>query len=314
MTSSYFVDIIPLSPRDFCVEMVPMLNRCTRSLLVSRRTFVDCRSDTNSSRINNGDESLSFLLFTITMITTSMMIRSATRRARVLVDRVGKTSLPSPNQLVPCATKLHFSTIGSGDGIGSSEEHFNVHPVPLPALAYADYDDDDDDGDDDETCSESTSHSYLFIPDDKSETPSVVKSHDVTCSTLVAGGGNSGHGPTSSHPYPAPSTVESQMAGPIRKVGGGGGGGGRHRCPKCGTTVTFRCDYEENTFYCASCSGWFVANPNLIVGNEGQNSEGDGSPYDEFMAKNGSKNVDAPDILMRHVSLDTFFLHYSFFS
>jgi hypothetical protein len=263
-------------------------------------------SDRNSSRINDEDESLSFLLFTIIMTTTSMMLRSATRKARILVDRVGTTSLPSTNQLVPCTTKLHFSTKGSGDGFGSSEEHFNVHPVPLPALAYDDYDDYDD-----ETCSEPSSHSYLFIPDDKSETPSVVKSHDVTCSTLVAGGGTSGHGPTSSHPYPAPSSVDAQMAGPIRKVGGGGGGG-RHRCPKCGTTVTFRCDYEENTFYCASCSGWFIANPNLIIGNEGQNSEKDGSPYEEFMAKNGSKKVGAPDILMRHVSFDTFFLHCSF--
>lgn len=56
-------------------------------------------------------------------------------------------------------------------------------------------------------------------------------------------------------PYPPPSSG--------RKIGNGGGsGGGRHRCPKCGTFVTFRhTDFDENTFYCAACSGWFVVSP-----------------------------------------------------
>jgi len=46
--------------------------------------------------------------------------------------------------------------------------------------------------------------------------------------------------------------------------GGGGGGSGKHKCPKCGMNVTFKhSDFEENTFYCATCSGWFlVANSN----------------------------------------------------
>jgi hypothetical protein len=237
-----------------------------------------------------------------------MMFRTASRRARLLLDRVGKitsTGLRSNNEIIATS----FST-KQGDLIGSAfqeNHHLNLHPVPLPAVAY---DDSDDYDNDDETCTNNESMkpmSYLFVPDDKSMKPRVVKDrHDVTCSTFVSGGGNAGRGPTSSNPYPAPSSAEAQKAGPIRKVGGGGGGSGRHRCPKCGTTVTFRCDYEENTFYCASCSGWFVANPNIVVGNE--SNEGDGSPYEEFMAKNGSKKVDAPDILMRHVSVDTFFL------
>lgn len=274
---------------------------------ISDRKFF---SDQNEDLINLQHFCCQLILYAMT--TTSMMLRSATRRALTFADRVGKTNLPRTNQLVPGVSKLHFSTkhgVDIGPSVSETED-FHVHPLPLPAVAYEDYDDDYEDDFDDETCSESASHSYLFIPDDNSETPSVVKGPDVTCSTLVAGGGNSGHGPTSSHPYPAPSSVESQKAGPIRKVGGGGGGG-RHRCPKCGTSVTFRCDYEENTFYCASCSGWFVANPNSISAAEGNTSEGDGSPYKEFMAKNGSKQGEAPDILMRHVSVDTCFLYSS---
>ena len=44
---------------------------------------------------------------------------------------------------------------------------------------------------------------------------------------------------------------------------GSGGSGGRYRCPKCGSFVSFRHeDFEENTFYCATCSGWFLVTSN----------------------------------------------------
>ena len=66
-------------------------------------------------------------------------------------------------------------------------------------------------------------------------------------SNMVTGG-------ASSSPYPPPSRHTKNKSG--------GGGGTRHRCPKCGTFVTFRhTDFDENTFYCASCSGWFVVSP-----------------------------------------------------
>jgi hypothetical protein len=110
-----------------------------------------------------------------------------------------------------------------------------------------------------------------------------------------------------------PSTIHNgsnPQAGSIsyRKAGGGGGGTGRHRCPKCGATVTFRCDFEENTFYCASCSGWFFANPETIQARAaGGGNIGDGSSYEEFLAKNGPKKTSTPgtepEILMQHVSI-----------
>lgn len=48
-----------------------------------------------------------------------------------------------------------------------------------------------------------------------------------------------------------------------------GGGNGRYRCPKCGTFVTFRhINFEENTFYCATCSGWFMVTPSTSTVSE----------------------------------------------
>jgi hypothetical protein len=95
------------------------------------------------------------------------------------------------------------------------------------------------------------------------------------------------------------SSASSPLVSTFRKNGGGGGSGGsgtgRHRCPKvrlyiiyiyihwkhdygmidththnlsplyfhqCGTFVTFRHgDFDENTLYCAACSGWFILHP-----------------------------------------------------
>jgi hypothetical protein len=66
-------------------------------------------------------------------------------------------------------------------------------------------------------------------------------------------------------------------------IGGGGGGSGRALCPKCGTRVTFQHpEFEENSFYCASCSGWFVINANTAIGKD--------------------SSVQIPNILMQKVS------------
>lgn len=44
--------------------------------------------------------------------------------------------------------------------------------------------------------------------------------------------------------------------------GGGGSKDGRIKCPKCGQHVLFQhADFEENTFYCATCSSWFLVTP-----------------------------------------------------
>uniref|UniRef100_A0A7S2PEW0 AAA+ ATPase domain-containing protein n=1 Tax=Leptocylindrus danicus TaxID=163516 RepID=A0A7S2PEW0_9STRA len=55
---------------------------------------------------------------------------------------------------------------------------------------------------------------------------------------------------------------------------------GKYRCPKCGTSCAFRHnEFEENTFYCATCSGWFVvtqSSSNSNSSNGGDTSSGFG--------------------------------------
>ena len=212
-----------------------------------------------------------------------------------------------------------------------SEDSFPPIPQPLPAVAY-DYLDDkyDDETFEAATPSPTVSHGVnnVFGSSDvkglsrRNPTGATVGSRDANFNEQLdpftasaANGGNGSDGPTTtSRPYPSPTDTDGSSKGSIsyRKAGGGGGGGGgtgRHRCPKCGTTVTFRCDFEENTFYCASCSGWFVASPDTI---DATSANEDGSSYEEFLAKNNGHNKQTtagaggaaadPEILMRHVS------------
>ncbi|KAL3942361.1 MAG: hypothetical protein SGBAC_003427 [Bacillariaceae sp.] len=233
------------------------------------------------------------------MTASSLMLRSATRRSFTLTDRVGKTWLASSSK--PLSRAAEFST-KSGDGVmGEVNSHIH-HPVPLPAIAY-DYDYDDDDYELEQDTSNSATNFASLSSDSKSKTPRLLHTLEPESSALVTGGGKAGP-PTMANPYPAPSSIGAKTAGPIRKVGGGGGSGSNLRpdCPKCGATVTFRCDFEESTYYCASCSGWFLANPSTIIGSDGKMHEG-GSVYDEFIARTGG-GTKQPDMLMRRVTDD----------
>eukprot|EP00529_Nitzschia_sp_RCC80_P009625 CAMPEP_0113488912 /NCGR_PEP_ID=MMETSP0014_2-20120614/26261_1 /TAXON_ID=2857 /ORGANISM="Nitzschia sp." /LENGTH=791 /DNA_ID=CAMNT_0000382639 /DNA_START=181 /DNA_END=2554 /DNA_ORIENTATION=+ /assembly_acc=CAM_ASM_000159 len=221
---------------------------------------------------------------------------------------------PSMSSTTPTSTAQQ-----ANDG---GRSFYHNYPQPMPAVAYdtdyyESYHDDDTEGYDD-ACGEYPQHTY-----------SVSARH-----YGGGGGGNNGSSVTGYHAhgtYPPPSRhVHSQTASYHRKSGGGGGGGtGRHRCPKCGTTVTFRSDLEDNTFYCASCSGWFVADPRHVDSNAAggygaynntnnddgatnNNNNKDGSSYEEFLAKNknslpktgvftsGGTDNDT-EILMRHI-------------
>lgn len=106
--------------------------------------------------------------------------------------------------------------------------------------------------------------------------------------------------------------------------GSGGGGAGKHKCPKCGTSVTFKhADFEDNTFYCATCSGWFlVKNANITGGEDGaanvasaSAASGGKSPsgglgtsvYGVFNNDKLGDEKKSPKILMQHVShFDTY--------
>lgn len=229
----------------------------------------------------------------------SRLLRYATRGARGFAEQLGRRQVSNY-----CSRGSGgFSgarTFSSGNRDGFLEnDSFAGQAEPLPALALA-YDYDDEEWEDESSdLPENNSDSHF------NRLAQHAVKHDVTGQNIhytplasAAGGlppGRAG-GPSASTPYPSPS---SMVSGKGRHAGGGGNG--RHRCPKCGTTVTFRCDFEENTFYCASCSGWFVVSPSTFVAGEEEIMQ-DGSPYEEFMAKNGSHNTADPEILMRHVS------------
>jgi ATP-dependent Clp protease ATP-binding subunit ClpX len=234
------------------------------------------------------------------MTASSLMLRSATRKALSVTDRVGPKWLASHSKAFTRAA--HFST-KSGEGISGENLESHLHPVPLPAVAY-DYEDCDDDDDyeiEGETSNNVSSFASLTGGDKSKPPTSLLNACNHQSNSLITGAGEVGRGPKMATPYPAPSSIGSKTAGPIRKVGGGGGGGNgsnlRPDCPKCGATVTFRCDFEENTYYCASCSGGFVANPNTIIGRDGKVHEG-GSVYDEFIAKTGG-GLKSEEIKMR---------------
>ena len=115
-------------------------------------------------------------------------------------------------------------------------------------------------------------------------------------------------------PYPPPSSSELEGDTNVKafRKGSGGGGGGRYRCPKCGTDVTFKCDFEDNTFYCATCAGWLAGRSSPIEAttqsNVRQHGRDDRGIYEEFIAKdmrNAQHRGPGSDqeIIMRHVSI-----------
>ncbi len=224
--------------------------------------------------------------------TSSIMLRTVSRSAFGLSRHLGRDKVL--NNLCSAVSVSRTSFGSEQNGRTFSErcgtEHLEDLSEPQLAVAYA-YDVENGYSDDK---SSNTIYSDRILGHHSFR-------HDVTpIRTPIpsASGVPPGRSPSSSTPYPPPSSMVTSKGAPSLRPGGGGNG--RHRCPTCGTTVTFRCDYDENSFYCASCSGWFVVNPNKIQAIE--EGKPGGSPYEEFMVKNGPIQGSDPEILMRHVS------------
>ena len=231
--------------------------------------------------------------------TSSIMLRNATRSVRALTGHIARdkaSNLRLVNRGTPSTVfRTSFSSDRDGGGVpvAAHEERLARLYEPLAAVAYADHFEDG--------CSDEKSSCTL---EGDRNLALHTANHDVRSSALgptwaSGSGGPTGRSPSSSTPYPPPSSMVMSKGAPPLKAGGGGGG--RHRCPTCGNTVTFRCDYEENNFYCASCSGWFVINPNKNMGTE--DGKPDGTMYEASLSKDGSRTLSDPEILMRHVSL-----------
>lgn len=240
-----------------------------------------------------------------------MMLRNAAKKAstsamsRSALNAALRTNAPCSG-LARTAKFTTSSTLNSresefGDSAADANGRVAAHLIePLPAVAY-DYWDDDEEHDDLATMSVLS----CAVSDDVT---SGYKTHFFSQAKKIenSAGGRTPSPPPPPHlntPFEGRSLPSSKSGGD----GGAGGGNGRHRCPKCGTSVTFRHgDFEENTYYCATCSGWFLIDPNAIGD---KNKEGSGGPaYEEYMTKNGSdgssNKPQGPQILMHHVSDD----------
>jgi len=148
----------------------------------------------------------------------------------------------------------------------------------MPAVAYDDYEYDDSCKDDVKNSSQNlTSSSNIY--------------------DVYAGGPSNNNNTTNND---GPLGVENdKLSNNLRFIGrstkgsggGGGGGSGGHRCPKCGAHVTFQSSassnssssnknaLQSNCFYCASCSGWFLIQPNLVDGTYRNESSSAHSKY-----------------------------------
>jgi len=128
----------------------------------------------------------------------------------------------------------------------------------MPAVAHCDFEMyDDTDG-----------YEYGDDNDDIVHQASHLEIH----ASAAAGGNSSGRGPTmmmGGNSTPNDNTTSRFVGGPPNGGGGSNGGGGghsHHRCPKCGASVTFQDSsknkgMQNNCFYCAACSGWFLVKP-----------------------------------------------------
>jgi hypothetical protein len=246
------------------------------------------------------------------------VFRNASRKAcnSIISERVGY--LKTSRLLAPSSKKMFTTTMRKCRTRNSLTESSSFQarspiPEPLPALAlaydYEDYSPWDDDSDSSLSSRDSSSSSSAAQHAVNSQFRRDVTDRRANVTQIstsaTTGRGSSPSSSNSNTPYSPPlSSGETSKASPSRKSGGGGSGG-RHRCPKCGTHVTFRHnDFEANAFYCATCSGWFVANPNTITGNTTDGDKVDDSPYEEFLNKNGEtpRKPEDPLILMHHVS------------
>jgi hypothetical protein len=233
-----------------------------------------------------------------------MMLRAATRRAAGLGERIGRTAAQqlqhtsnSGKNLMPLLSttfRNHHSSASSSYFLDEASYAASQGiPEPMPMVAY-DYEDPYDD--------ETDSGSYFSA----SSSVDVTAGADSSSRDVFSIAGSRGPSARETYPPSSSSSFSSPDGGKTRKFGSRGGGGGRYCCPKCGTSVTFRHgDFDENTFYCANCSGWFVANPNTIMSSSGDDHN-KSETYEELM-KNGTgshhhKNTPGgPQILMQHV-------------
>ena len=220
--------------------------------------------------------------------------------------------MSSVSKILPCSALMLDAQIRSMSNKKSDLNDSGLHrdaltsdpiPEPLPAVAFDFWDEEDEVHD---LVSSPVVHQNNGVTRRSYGSNIRVKTWEPIRGSS-AGGRITNTPPPSSSPSGSASFEGKSL--PSRKSAGGGGsdgGNGRHRCPKCGTSVTFRHgDFEENTYYCATCSGWFLIDTNA-TSDGSKHQTGGGLAYQGFLPKNGSdgapKQPQDPQILMHHVS------------
>ena len=154
-----------------------------------------------------------------------------------------------------------------------------IEPHPMPAVAYDDYEYDDDADINDDDLKNSSEQNFM------------TSTNSNTIYNVYAGGPSNNNTTNTNGPL---GVENDKLSNNLRFIGrstkgsgGGGGSGSGHRCPKCGAHVTFQSSssssnknaLQSNCFYCASCSGWFLIQPNLVDGTYRNESSSAHSKY-----------------------------------
>ena len=232
----------------------------------------------------------------------ALLLRSSPRHLLETTSRRCHASLGSAlgASMAPVTHTIPHETTGR-PSIRSRWIH--IQPLPMPAVAYCDtdyYHDENDDADCGRTnLLSSASHVGIGITSIQSQ----------------GAGGSGGNGNNNGGGGGDISRAENNGS-TTRFVGGDGGGtggdggGGPYRCPKCGTTVTFReagtgtsdtstgkSRQHNNCFYCAACSGWFlIQDPNT-------NAIGvDEKKMHQNQSGSRRRKISDPQFVMQHVS------------
>mmetsp|Transcript_7115 Transcript_7115/g.16167 ORF Transcript_7115/g.16167 Transcript_7115/m.16167 type:complete len:819 (-) Transcript_7115:118-2574(-) len=174
------------------------------------------------------------------------IFHNATRNKSCHLQQLARGSAVAPSIMVHPNNNL------------DSRRRIHIQPLPMPAVAY-DYDD---------------YECHDDIGDYENDDQQVHQSSHIDILASAAGGSNGGGGPVSVGGGKSNNgnTTRFVGSGGGNGGGGGGGGGGPHRCPKCGANVTFQEStttgtananngIQNNCFYCAACSGWFLTQP-----------------------------------------------------
>lgn len=169
-----------------------------------------------------------------------------------------------------------YSSTSDVPDIAAELSQAQILAEPLPALAY-DYVD--------------------FDEHDEGEFSSSSENSCVNGENFYQITSSSSPPPTGTHGSSAMHGVGGRLGPPTHPRAGGGGGGpggpggpGRHRCPRCSSVVVFHSNdfANENNFYCAACSGWFVVQDPIAASAAGASAS-------------GGVEQQQPNILMQHI-------------